>query len=92
MTVEPALPPQRIAEITLDRHTVVRASPEIEHERAIAITDLLKENRFTPASGLTGPFHVHLAVAEKVARSDNDELMHKIAALLDEVTQKIERS
>ena len=36
--------------------------------------------------------NLHLAVAEKVARSDNDELMHKIAALLDEVTQKIERS
>jgi uncharacterized protein (UPF0262 family) len=64
MTAGMALPPQRIAEITLDQHTVVRASPEIEHERAIAITDLLKENRFTPASGLAGPFHVHLAVAE----------------------------
>jgi uncharacterized protein (UPF0262 family) len=64
MTAESALPPQRIAEITLDRRTVVRASPEIEHERAIAITDLLKENRFAPASGLAGPFHVHLAVAE----------------------------
>ena len=36
--------------------------------------------------------NLHLALAEKVARSDNDELMHKIAALLDEVTQKIERS
>ena len=64
MTAEAARPPQRIAEITLDQRTVVRRSPEIEHERAIAITDLLKENRFTPASGLAGPFHVHLAVAE----------------------------
>ena len=64
MTAEAAPPPQRIAEITLDKRTVVRRSPEIEHERAIAITDLLKENRFTPESGLAGPFHVHLAVAE----------------------------
>jgi uncharacterized protein (UPF0262 family) len=64
MTAEAARPPQRIAEITLDQRTVVRRSPEIEHERAIAITDLLKENRFTPESGLAGPFHVHLAVAE----------------------------
>jgi uncharacterized protein (UPF0262 family) len=64
MTTEEGLPPQRIAEITLDQRTVVWRSPEIEHERAIAITDLLKENRFTPASGLGGPFHVHLAVAE----------------------------
>ena len=36
--------------------------------------------------------NLHAALAEKVARSDNDELMHKIAALLDEATQKIERS
>ena len=64
MMAEAGLPPQRIAEITLDQRTVVRRSPEIEHERAIAITDLLKENRFTPDSGLAGPFHVHLAVAE----------------------------
>ena len=64
MTAEAGQPPQRIAEITLDQRTVVRRSPQIEHERAIAITDLLKENRFTPESGLAGPFHVHLAVAE----------------------------
>ena len=36
--------------------------------------------------------NLHAALAEKVSRSDSDELMHKIAALLDEVTQKIERS
>jgi DNA-binding PadR family transcriptional regulator len=36
--------------------------------------------------------NLHAALADKVARSDNDELMHKIAALLDEATQKIERS
>jgi uncharacterized protein (UPF0262 family) len=64
MNPEAGLPPQRIAEITLDQRTVVRRSPEIEHERAIAITDLLKENRFTPESGLAGPFHLHLAVEE----------------------------
>jgi uncharacterized protein (UPF0262 family) len=64
MTGDAGLPPQRIAEITLDERTVVRRSPAIEHERAIAITDLLKENRFTPESGRAGPFHVHLGVAE----------------------------
>jgi DNA-binding PadR family transcriptional regulator len=36
--------------------------------------------------------NLHSALAEKIARSDNDELMHRIAALLDDVTQKIERS
>lgn len=55
---------QRIAEITLDEHTVVRRSPEIEDERAAAIADLLNENSFAPASGRAGPFHLHLAIEE----------------------------
>jgi uncharacterized protein (UPF0262 family) len=55
---------QRIAGITLDEHTVVRRSPDIEHERAVAIFDLLEENRFAPASGLAGPYHLHLAIEE----------------------------
>jgi uncharacterized protein (UPF0262 family) len=53
-----------IAEITLDEHTVVRRGPEIEDERAAAIADLLKANRFAPVSGKKGPYRVHLAIAE----------------------------
>ena len=55
---------QRIAEITLDEHTVLRRAPEIEDERAAAIADLLKANRFAPLSGRRGPFRLHLAIAE----------------------------
>ena len=55
---------QRIAEITLDEHTVLRRNPDIEHERAVAIADLLDDNSFAPISGLTGPFHVHLGIEE----------------------------
>ena len=55
---------QRIARITLDEHTVVRRSADIEHERATAIADLLEENCFAPASGRGGPFHLHLAIEE----------------------------
>jgi len=54
----------RIAGITLDEHTVVRRSPDIEHERAVAIFDLLEENHFAPTTGLDGPFHLHLAIEE----------------------------
>lgn len=68
MTTEPrqAAGPttQRICEITLDERTVVRRSEAIEQERAAAITDLLKENRFIPLSGRAGPFHLHLAIEE----------------------------
>ena len=54
----------RIADITLDEHSVVRRNPDIEHERAVAIFDLLEENHFAPASGCGGPFHLHLAIEE----------------------------
>ncbi len=55
---------QRIASITLDEHTVVRRSADIEHERATAIADLLEENSFAPTSGRDGPFDLHLAIGE----------------------------
>jgi uncharacterized protein (UPF0262 family) len=55
---------QRIAHITLDEHTVVRRSAEIEHERATAIADMLEENSFAPASGREGPFDLRLAIEE----------------------------
>src|SRR5208282_2714157 len=55
---------RRIAKITLDERTVIRRNADIEHDRAIAISDLLEENSFVPASGIEGPFHLHLAIAE----------------------------
>ena len=55
---------QHIAQITLDEHTVVRRDRNIEHERQVAISDLLAENRFAPVSAIKGPFHLHLSVAE----------------------------
>ena len=64
MNEAPGQRPQRVATITLDERTVLRRSPAIEHEREVAITDLLKENRFAPLSGRIGPFHLTLAIAE----------------------------
>jgi uncharacterized protein (UPF0262 family) len=55
---------QRIARITLDERTVVRRNSDVEHERAVAIADLLVENSFEPRAALEGPFHLHLGVAE----------------------------
>jgi uncharacterized protein (UPF0262 family) len=55
---------QRIAKITLDERSVVRRSADIEHERAIAIFDLLEDNVFKPVAPLPGPFHLHLGIEE----------------------------
>jgi uncharacterized protein (UPF0262 family) len=54
----------RIADITLDEHSVLARSPTVENERAASIADLLRDNAFAPESGLCGPFALHLAVEE----------------------------
>jgi uncharacterized protein (UPF0262 family) len=53
-----------IAGITLDEHSVLARNEAVENERAAAIADLLRDNSFAPASGLRGPFALHLAVEE----------------------------
>jgi uncharacterized protein (UPF0262 family) len=54
----------RIAKIDLDERTVVRRNADIEHERAVAIFDLLDENHFEPIGRGKGPYHVLLGVEE----------------------------
>jgi uncharacterized protein (UPF0262 family) len=55
---------QRIVKVSLDERTVVRRSPEVEHERAVAIFDLIEENNFAPAGVGGGPYSLHLSVEE----------------------------
>jgi uncharacterized protein (UPF0262 family) len=65
---------KKIAHIELDERTVVRRSPDIEHERAVAIFDLLEENHFAPRSDVEGPFRVSLSVEEnRLALDIRDE-------------------
>jgi uncharacterized protein (UPF0262 family) len=54
----------RIAKITLDERSVVRRSPEIEHERAVAIYDLIEDNSFRVIGDDDGPYHLHLSIEE----------------------------
>jgi uncharacterized protein (UPF0262 family) len=73
---------QRIAKIVLDEHTVLRRNADIEHERAVAIFDLLEENSFAPAAGGPGPFHLHLGIEENRLvldiRSTADEPIERV--------------
>ncbi len=54
----------RICEIKLDERSVVRRSADVEHERAIAIFDLVEENYFAPVGHGDGPYRLHLAIEE----------------------------
>ncbi|MBT5433007.1 MAG: UPF0262 family protein [Rhodospirillaceae bacterium] len=54
----------KIVYIQLDDRLVVRRSPEIEHEMAVAIFDLLEDNLFEPVDAAPGPYRVKLAIRD----------------------------
>lgn len=54
----------RLVEIILDESTAVRRSPDVEHERKVAIYDLLQENSFQPVGSSGGPYRLRLSVEE----------------------------
>ena len=68
--------PGRLIDVELDE-TIGRATPDVEHERAVAIFDLIQENRFRPVGTPDGPYRLKLSLAEKRLvfdiRSDDDE-------------------
>ena len=53
----------RIVAVTLDEESIGRSGPDIEHERAIAIYDLIEENVFAPMGHDGGPYRLNLEVA-----------------------------
>jgi uncharacterized protein (UPF0262 family) len=56
---------RRIVNVVLDEKAVVRRKPEVEHERAVAMFDLLEDNSFGLAEHPeAGPFHLHLAIED----------------------------
>src|SRR5271154_990975 len=52
----------RIVAVTLDEESIGRSGPDIEHERAIAIYDLIEQNLFAPEGAEGGPFTLNLSI------------------------------
>ena len=55
-------PTGRLMAVTLDELSIGRANPDVEHERAIAIYDLIEENSFRPSGHDGGPFELNLKI------------------------------
>jgi uncharacterized protein (UPF0262 family) len=53
-----------VVEIRLDSGSIVRWSREIEHERQVAVFDLLERNSFELVNGFAGPYRVQLSLRE----------------------------
>jgi len=56
---------RRIVDIALDERSVARRTPEVEHERAVALFDLLEDNDFALVGGEVGPYKLHIGVFEQ---------------------------
>lgn len=55
---------ERLIHVQLDEKSMVRRAPEVEHERAVAIYDLLEENHFDPAGDFSGPYSLHISLED----------------------------
>jgi uncharacterized protein (UPF0262 family) len=64
MSREPKGKTQHLVEVTLDEKSIGRSNPDVEHERAVAIYDLIEENHFAPESHKAGPYTLQLSIAE----------------------------
>jgi uncharacterized protein (UPF0262 family) len=54
----------RIVDIQLDEHSIARNIAEVEHERKVAIFDLLEKNSFALDGGAVGPYRLKLSITE----------------------------
>lgn len=57
-------PLARLIEIELDQDSIAHRGPDVEHERKMAVFDLLEENQFLPAGSDGGPYRLRLGLQE----------------------------
>jgi uncharacterized protein (UPF0262 family) len=53
----------RLAAITLDESSIGRSNRDVEHERAVAIYDLIADNTFKPLGHGGGPYALQLGIS-----------------------------
>ncbi len=79
-------PNARLIDVELDE-SIGRSTPDIEHERAVAIFDLIEENSFCPVNDTgDGPYRLRLSLADSrlvltVTRESGDPVCIHILSL-----------
>jgi len=53
----------RLCDVVLD-DTIGRSTPDVEHERAVAIFDLIEENSFAPIGHAGGPYRLNISLVD----------------------------
>jgi uncharacterized protein (UPF0262 family) len=76
----------RLIDVVLDE-SIGRSTPDIEHERAVAIFDLIEENSFQPVDDNgCGPYRLKLSLADSrlvfaISREDDSPVVTHILSL-----------
>jgi uncharacterized protein (UPF0262 family) len=75
----------RLVDIELDE-SIGRSTPDVEHERAVAIFDLIEENSFQPVGDDGGPYRLRLSLIDArlvlaIARENGDAVVTHILSL-----------
>ena len=79
-------PAQRLVAVTLDEGSIGSSNRDVEHERAVAIYDLLEENSFAPQAEAEGPFALRLSIDGSrlvfdIRRADGGAVMMHLLSL-----------
>jgi len=76
----------RLIDVELD-DTIGRSTPDVEHERAVAIFDLIEENSFRPINDTgEGPYRLRLSLVEArlvfaISRESGEDVVTHILSL-----------
>jgi uncharacterized protein (UPF0262 family) len=76
----------RLIDVELDE-SIGRSTPDVEHERAVAIFDLIEDNSFRPAGDEKGgPYKLRLSVVDSklvfaISREDGESVVTHILSL-----------
>jgi uncharacterized protein (UPF0262 family) len=76
----------RLIEVVLDEASIGRNNAEVEHEREVAIFDLLEKNRFALEAHESGPYTLRLSLADNrlvftVADEAREPIQHVMLSL-----------
>ncbi|HZP09637.1 UPF0262 family protein [Methyloceanibacter sp.] len=76
----------RLVEVTLDQASIGRNTAEVEHERDVAIFDLLEKNSFALEGHDGGPYKLHLSLSDNrlvftVGDTDGAPIQHVMLSL-----------
>lgn len=77
-------PRKRLVAVALDERTIGRGTPDIEHERAVAIYDLIEANAFALEGHDGGPYALKLLMQEnrlvfEVSEGEAQVMVHMLS-------------